>query len=395
MIITDVKINNLYCFDDFYVDFSYPRKVNSSTIDYEFLEERPNFNIKRFCVIMGSNSSGKTSFGKVLCGIENFIVKKEITDLLKKGICDKTKNASFEVKFVTPYDLKFHSLYLEFNSDSVFPIKELTYKAVHILQNDSILSCKKRINAISQDTRSKKAIYISSVKYSILNAYDCFCKLKFKAEDWNFKLGNNNKEPELCDKVFYPSRDLIEKILKSYDPSVNNVATFTASTKGTVEEYSVKFENGDSVRLNKNGEVLPEYLARLSKGTSDALHFISFIAHILEQDSESCTYYLDDLLSSNSSEIEIDLINLMLSKLKNNSQLFYTTHNNEVLNLNIPSHSFLFLSKKGNYVEAYQPEKMSFNKNDRTLFSYVKNNMFGTVPDTDRILEILLNENFK
>ena len=77
MIITDIRINNLYCFDDFYVDFSYPRKVNSSTIDYEFLEERPSFNIKRFCVIMGTNSSGKTSFGKVLCGIENFIVKKE------------------------------------------------------------------------------------------------------------------------------------------------------------------------------------------------------------------------------------------------------------------------------------------------------------------------------
>ena len=69
MIITDITINNLYCFDDFYVDFSYPRKINSSTIDCEFLEERPNFNIKRFCVIMGSNSSGKTSFGKVLCGI--------------------------------------------------------------------------------------------------------------------------------------------------------------------------------------------------------------------------------------------------------------------------------------------------------------------------------------
>ena len=95
MIITAITVNNLYCFDDFYVDFSYPRKINSSTIDCEFLEERPNFNIKRFCVIMGSNSSGKTSFGKVLCGIESFIVKKEITDLLKKGICDKTKKCFF------------------------------------------------------------------------------------------------------------------------------------------------------------------------------------------------------------------------------------------------------------------------------------------------------------
>ena len=31
-------------------------------------------------------------------------------------------------------------------------------------------------------------------------------------------------------------------------------------------------------------------------------------------------------------------------------------------------------------------------KNDRTLFSYVKNNMFGTVPDTDYLTELLLDD---
>lgn len=396
MILTDIRINNLYCFDDFYADFSYPRKVNSTTIDYEFLEERPNFNIKRFCAIMGTNSSGKTTLGKVLFGIENFIIRKEMADSLKTGISNKTGNASIEVKFVTPSDLKFHSLFLEFNTDSVFPIKELTYKAIPILQNDSCLSCNKRIDAISQHTMSKRYIYISSAKSSIMTAYDSFCKIKFDSEYWNFKLENNlDCHDDFCNTDANPSRALIEKIIKSYDPSITNVTTITATTKGSVEGYFIKFENGDSVRLNKRGEVLSEYPVRLSKGTIDALHLVALIANILEQGSHSCTYYLDNLLSSANSDIEIDLINLMISKLKNNSQLFYTTHNNEILTLNIPTHSFLFLSKKGKFVEAYQPEKMSFNKNDRNLFSYVKNNMFGTVPDTDSILEILLNENFK
>ena len=345
---------------------------------------------------MGTNSSGKTALGKVLFGIENFIVRKEVNDSLKTGICNKTKNASIEVKFVTPSDLKFHSLFLEFNTDSVFPIKELTYKAVPILQNDSCLSCNKRIDAISQDKNAKKYTYISSDKASIMNAYDSFCKIKFDSEYWNFKLENNlNCHEDFCNIDVYPSRALIEKIIKSYDPSITNVTTITATTKGSVEGYFVEFENGDTVRLNKRGEVLSENSARLSKGTSDALRLVAFIANILEQGTDSCTYYLDNLLSSTDSDIEIDLINLMISKLKNNSQLFYTTHNNEILTLNIPTHSFLFLSKKGKFVEAFQPEKMSFNKNDRNLFSYVKNNMFGTVPDSDSILEILLNENFK
>ncbi|MBQ8023904.1 MAG: ATP-binding protein [Succinivibrio sp.] len=396
MILTEIRINNLYCFDDFYVDFSYPRKVIESTIDYEFLEERPKFNIKRFCVIMGTNSSGKTALGKVLFGIENFIVRKELSDYLKTGISDNKKDASIEVKFVTTSDLKFHSLNLDFSSDSVFPIKALTYKAVPILQNDSCLSCKKRIDAVSQDIRSKKYTYISSVKDSIMNAYDAFSKIEFASDSWDFRLGNNlDCHEDLCNKEYHPSRNLLERIIKTYDQSVNNVTTITASTKGTVEGYLVEFENGDTVRLNKRAEVFPEDHARLSKGTSEALNLVTFIANILKQGSDSCTYYLDDSLSSTDSEIEKDLINLMISKLKNSSQLFYTTHNNEFLTLNIPTHSFLFLSKKGNFVEAFQPEKMSFNKNDRTLFSYAKNNMFGTVPDTDGILEILLNENFK
>ena len=58
----------------------------------------------------------------------------------------KQKNASFEVKFVTPSDLKFHSLSLEFNSDSAFPVNALTYKSIPILQRDSCLSCRKKID---------------------------------------------------------------------------------------------------------------------------------------------------------------------------------------------------------------------------------------------------------
>ena len=278
----------------------------------------------------------------------------------------------------------------------MFPIKELTYKAIPILQNDSCLSCNKRIDAISQHTISKRYTYISSAKASIMTAYDSFCKIKFDSEYWNFKLENNlDCHDNFCNTDANPSRALIEKIIKSYDPSITNVTTITATTKGSVEGYFIEFENGDSVRLNKRGKVLSEYPVRLSKGTFDSLHLVALIATILEQGSDSCIYYLDNLLSSADSDIEIDLINLMISKLKNNSQLFYTTHNNKILTLNIPTHSFLFLSKKGKFVEAYQPEKMSFNKNDRNLFSYVKNNMFGTVPDTDSILEILLNENFK
>lgn len=396
MIITDIRINNLYCFDDFYVDFSYPRKVNSSTIDYEFLEERPSFNIKRFCVIMGTNSSGKTSFGKVLCGIENFIVKKEITDLLKKGICDKDKSASFEVKFVTPSDLKFHSLSLEFNAETAFPIKGLTYKSIPILQNDSCLSCRKKIDSIKSNVKNKNYTFISANDNSnLIEKFDAFKNVQFNDTHWAYSFYlNDSKEINLHNGNNPISKDILEKVLKTFDPSIKGIDALTKNSTSKDAGYLVEFVNGDEVQLNSEGKVVSPNIDRLSKGTFDALSVMGFIANVMTNTNskESYTYYLDEKLSSSHSEIEIDLLNLVVSKLAKNSQFIYTTHNNEVLNLNIPSHSFLFLSKKGNYVEAFQPEKMSFNKNDRTLFSYVKNNMFGTVPDTDYITQLLLDD---
>ena len=346
MIITDITINNLYCFDDFYVDFSYPRKINSSTIDCEFLEERPNFNIKRFCVIMGSNSSWKTSFGKVLCGIENFIVKKEITDLLKKGICDKTKNASFEVKFVTPSDLKFHSLSLEFNSDSAFPVKALTYKSIPILQSDSCLSCRKKIDSITFCVKNKSSTFISTNDSSdLIEKFDAFKKVAFNNSHLAYRFYlNGSNEIDLYNGEITISKELLEKIFKTFDPSIRGVDTLTKKSTSKDAGYLVEFVNGDEVQLNSEGKVISSNEDRLSKGTIDALSVMGFITNVMTNSNSkgSYTYYLDEKLSSSHSEIEIDLLNLVVSKLSKNSQFIYTTHNNEVLNLNVPSHSFLF-----------------------------------------------------
>ena len=67
MVIAKVYLDNILCFKEFNVDFTYPKKIVNSTIKNEFLEGVPNFKVKKVNILIGSNASGKTSFGKAGC----------------------------------------------------------------------------------------------------------------------------------------------------------------------------------------------------------------------------------------------------------------------------------------------------------------------------------------
>ena len=72
MIIMDLKINNFFAFENFHINFSYPKKIVNSYLEDEFLEGYPNFRYQKINIIMGSNATGKTSLGKMILAIFNF-----------------------------------------------------------------------------------------------------------------------------------------------------------------------------------------------------------------------------------------------------------------------------------------------------------------------------------
>ena len=73
MVVMNLELNNLFGFQDFKVNFSYPKKLVKSTIENEYLETKPNFRYKKVNILMGANASGKTSLGKALVDIFNFL----------------------------------------------------------------------------------------------------------------------------------------------------------------------------------------------------------------------------------------------------------------------------------------------------------------------------------
>ena len=99
MIVLNLELDNLFGFEDFKINFSYLDNIKNSSIKDEFLKDRPNFRYKKVNILLGANSTGKTSIGKVMMAIFNFLNKKEIITVTQY-IRDIEKTMRFSMDFI-------------------------------------------------------------------------------------------------------------------------------------------------------------------------------------------------------------------------------------------------------------------------------------------------------
>nr|MCR5206446.1 DNA repair protein Rad50 [Lachnospiraceae bacterium] len=64
MIVLNLELRGIYGFDDFNINFTYPKKLVKSIVGDEHLKGRERFRYKKINVLMGSNATGKTSLGR-------------------------------------------------------------------------------------------------------------------------------------------------------------------------------------------------------------------------------------------------------------------------------------------------------------------------------------------
>ena len=76
----------------------------------------------------------------------------------------------------------------------------------------------------------------------------------------------------------------------------------------------------------------------------------------------------------------------MIDFLKPNTQLFFTTHNMEVLDMDLPVHCFIFL-KKREKIEVVYASKY-FNNEDNFSEEIIKNDIFNVAHYLDLIYEL-------
>lgn len=394
MIFTRLKFTNLSSFKDAEVNLSFPRQLTNSPLDGEFLNGRPKFYYRKICIVTGANSSGKTSLGRMIWGLQAFLFNKNL-QTSAFSINDVAKPASFEADFATD-DFLHHRIFVEFKVDQTgaYIINEVKYASVNISENDSCTKTTKKLNDIFETDARKSCIdYLHSVTaegYSI--SLEDFKKIKFRG-GWYYLLSETKETTEEMSGL---DKNTLELIIKTFDPSIKSVSELreTEETDGKKREilsgFSIRFQNHDNVIVTKSGEVAN--CERLSRGTFDAVKLSLFVSAILDdrlvsierQNNVCMIYFLDERMAFVHSELERAIITLIISKLPENSQFFYTTHNSDIFKLDLPIHSFLFLKKEGdstNFIDA----STILKKNDRNLARYVENDIFGVLPDLSYI----------
>ena len=371
MIVMNIEMDNFMSFNNFAMNLSYPKKIVNSSIENEFLTGFTNFRYKKVNILMGANATGKTSFGKMLMNIFHFMDKKQYTRIAGL-ISDKTKEAAFCIDFVA------NMKYLFRVNTVISPPEEgqkltgenidVSVRSVEIQKKDSYESCLKRL----LETKQKKHDnYIEELE-------------KVTGLSWTFAYPEDDSAVEL----FSAPKDsgtfirILDFILRALDPSI--VAVYRLSeVEGA---YAIRTKN--NVAIIQDGQI-PD-IGWLSSGTKSGIAIAVMIADMVEKKCDF--FYCDEKFSYIHSDIEKALLSVMIELLDDDTQLFFTTHNTDILDMQLPKHSYTFM-KKEVYGEDSKIECINageiLKRSTDSLKSAVENDLFSSAPATDLIYDIL------
>ncbi len=364
MIIMDIAIDNFYAFKNFHMNMSYPKKIVDSAIEQEYLTDRPNFRYKKVNIIMGGNATGKTTLGKLLMLFVNYCRDGSCTRFFSV-VNDKGKKAVLKIDFVTDISVLYRfEMVIAPEAEGGYTEKDVSaaFHFTEINRKDNYETCARRLN--------EKVC--SEESYENINTMG-----------WHFSYPQDAYKNKIYRSVEDDERYLriLDQLLKTLDPSIRKVVKLNE----VENTYVVKWDNCSAII--QDGKIIEG--KALSSGTKAGLD-ISYIIASLICDKHDL-YYCDELFSYVNSDVEKACLSIIVDKLTERKQLFFTTHNTDILDMQLPLHSYVFLKKlpddpdqsiKCVYAEHY------LKRNTDSLKHAVENDLFCTAPELHRLYEI-------
>ena len=276
MILLNMKIDNICMFNNFEIDFTIDRLQGESIVGNERIKCAPNIKYKKLNIIMGGNATGKTTFGKVICEMENLLLGRP-SSIIKK-IYDKKMDSSCEILFVEGKYLFNYLLEVKENKY----IEKLKYTKLRKSKN--LDSHKKYLEKEPSIETSNDVYSFEKDKLIISKVIDSF----FEEEKSDFKLfftknfayyfrfasfTENSINPNISDELLKET----EKILKIIDNSIDSIRTIESTSLNNKDndnikedDYYIVFKNGERVLVEESN---PKNIKdnRLSQGTIEAI----------------------------------------------------------------------------------------------------------------------------
>lgn len=360
MIVLNLKLDKIYGFNNFEINFTYPKKVVNSILDGEHLEGRERFRYKKAVVLMGANATGKTSLGRTLQKIFSFIKTGNMMVLLDL-VSDQ--DASFSIDFVN-IGFTMHRL-----TATIYANRQhisFKYETAEIDKMDSYEKCVEKLRIFSMDKSELPS-------YSFINHVGPIdYRFSYPEIESSLMLSGTNKDTLL---------KTLRAVIGTLDPTLHDVSI----SKDLKDTFIIK-RKGTEIIIQE-GKLLNKEV--LSSGTAEGIDVAVFLASM--QSGKPCFYYCDEHFSYIQSDIERRIFGLMMERIANNGQLIFTTHNTDMLDLNLPKHTYMFLRKKlvnGEYCISAISASEILKRNTDSVRSAVENDVFASLPD-DSLLDEL------
>ena len=359
MIVLKLDLKGIYGFDDFSINLTYPKKLVKSIVGDEHLDGRERFRYKKINLLMGSNATGKTSLGRALLKIFGYINTGNEALILEMA---SEKRAFFSIDFVNE-GFTMHRLLGYINKEE--GTVDVHYYNADICEMDFYERCVEKLKDCTIEIEGKG----NRLKKRVGEIYSRFAYPEIASS-----LHTEGTDTEELLKIF-------RAVLGTLDPTLDDIDKLP----GAKDTFIIRRRGTDI--LIQEGKLLNREI--LSSGTAEGIDVAVFLASMISNDK--MFYYCDEHFSYINSEIEKAIFGLMMERIGNDEQMIFTTHNMDMLDLNLPKHSYTFLRKEvvddENRVSAISASSL-LKKNTDSVRGAVDNDMFGTLPDLTRLNEL-------
>ncbi len=381
MIFYEIKLDDIFQFKNFSIDFTYSRESKYSPISQAH-KKYPNLKYKKFAVLLGANASGKTTLGKALCFIQNFFSGKDISKLsfadIKSAFEEKTSN---EITIETVFSTHSYMYYMSIKIGSKGITSE-TWKRIN-LKNISYIKHKKELDDSMPIFTKEIFDTVSFVSYFLTSKENIHHRSEIQTSI-GFIYSFSGSDDNLIDESVGLDISYFKKIIMSFDNSINDVT----ESKDVQGNKIIHFKNGHKEIVLKNGRISDQTSSVLSTGTKEGI-MLAYMMYALYRGAYH-TLYVDEKMSHSHSEIEQQIIQILITLIDRiDGQVFITSHNSDLLNLSIPNYNFILFKKNrdGTISSVIEPEKFVKHQN-RSLKRIVEDDIFSTAPILDNLIDL-------
>ena len=409
MILLNLTCNNIFLFQNLSLDFTYNRKLNYEIAQNDLLFPDSKIKVRKSIIIMGANATGKTTLGRLLCLIYNYLICRDeaTAEIISHSINQPDKESTFSIEFAI--EKVAYRLLATFDKDGLLK-EELRTCLIQPSYNITTLR-EKLSNAVPMQydrNESKEEILNGFRSYLLrLKKNASITTLFRKALRFWFALSSFHNDPIGQSGLSHLDIPMISQILPTLDNSIKSViplipqipapenagALQVSEAKShydsEAKSYTILLKNGKSQTV-PDGNLGSLRGNRLSQGTTEAILYSSILSYL--KHAKCSTIYVDECLSHMHSELEKYLIWLSILLKEKDSQLFFTTHNVEICDLQLPTNAFLFLKRNKEGLNEAFWANTKLIKNDRSFRNYYENDYFGVLPDYSSLIALLHKE---